>query len=114
MKFDDKAIKLLSALMIVVMLFVMVPVGDVTAATPIYVRPDGDDTWCDGTTNDPYPGGETSQACAVQTIQQGVSLVDPSGVVNIAAGSYSGAISLWREPRYCVLYPGRYDKYRSC
>jgi hypothetical protein len=106
MKFDDKSIKLLCALMMVVMLFVMVPVGEVTAATPIYVRPDGDDTWCDGTTNDPYPGGETLQACAVQTIQRGVSLVDPSGVVNIAAGSYSGAISITKSLTLHGASPG--------
>lgn len=62
------------------------------AATPIYVRPDGNDTNCDGTTNDPYPG--TDGHCAVKTIQQGIDLVDPSGTVYVAAGTYDGTLNI--------------------
>lgn len=65
------------------------------AATPIYVRPNGDDTYCDGTVDVDYPGsGGPGLPCAVQTIQKGIDLVDPAGTVNVAAGTYSGPINI--------------------
>jgi hypothetical protein len=65
------------------------------AASPIYVRPDGHDTLCNGTTNDPYPGsGGPGLDCAVRTIQNGIDLVDPGGTVNVAAGTYTENVSV--------------------
>jgi hypothetical protein len=60
------------------------------AATTIYVRPDGNNTHCNGTTNDPYPGsGGPGLNCAVKTVARGVALVDAGGTVNVAAGVYT-------------------------
>jgi hypothetical protein len=65
------------------------------AASPIYVRPDGHDTLCNGTTNDPYPGsGGPGLDCAVSTIQNGIDLVDPGGTVNVATGTYTENVSV--------------------
>lgn len=64
------------------------------AATPIYVRPDGDDINCNGTANVAYSGGGPGLACAVKTIQQGISLVDPGGTVNVAAGTYTEEVNI--------------------
>jgi len=58
----------------------------VRAAAPIYVRPGGDDTNCDGTADVDYAAGLT--ACAVQTIQKGIDLVDAGGTVYVGAGTY--------------------------
>ncbi len=58
------------------------------AATPIYVRADGNDANCDGTVDAAYVSGSFPQPCAVQTIQQGIVLVDPSGTVFVRAGTY--------------------------
>lgn len=63
------------------------------AATFIYVRPDGNNAYCDGTTSDPYPGSGTGLSCAVQTIQQGIDLVDPGGTVRVYPGDYSETAS---------------------
>lgn len=61
----------------------------VRAAAPIYVRPGGNDTNCDGTADVDYPGsGGPGLACAVATIQQGIDLVDVGGTVNVSAGTY--------------------------
>ena len=58
------------------------------AMTQIYVRTDGNDAECDGSLNIAYPGGSGPLACAVQTIQHGIDLVNPGGVVEVAAGVY--------------------------
>lgn len=63
------------------------------AAGTIYVRPDGDDTNCNGTTNDPYPGsGGPGLNCAKKTIQDGINAVDAGGTVYVSSGSYSGDV----------------------
>ena len=80
--------KLLTAT-IVLLLLVVVPLASVEAAGTIFVRPDGDDTNCDGTADVAYPGsGGPGLACAVKTIQKGVDLVDTGGTVTVAAGIY--------------------------
>jgi hypothetical protein len=63
------------------------PQRAVSAAAPIYVRPGGDDGLCDGTVNVDYSSG-IAPACAVQTIQQGIDLVDAAGTVHVADGTY--------------------------
>jgi parallel beta-helix repeat protein len=74
------------------------PVPQVRAASPIYVRPDGHDTLCNGTTNDPYPGsGGPGLNCALKTIQSGVDLVDFGGTVNVAAGTYTENVAISRD-----------------
>lgn len=65
------------------------------AASPIYVRPGGDDANCDGTANVDYTSGLT--ACAVQTIQKGIDLVDVGGTVNVGAGTYNENISINKQ-----------------
>ncbi len=75
---------------IVLLLLVVVPLSSVQAAGTIYVRPDGDDTNCDGTADVAYPGsGGPGLVCAVKTIQKGVDLVDTGGTVTVAAGIYT-------------------------
>jgi parallel beta-helix repeat protein len=76
------------------MLLVMVPLSSVSAATPIFVQPGGDDALCNGTVPVDYSAG-VAPACAVQTIQQGIALVDMGGTVNVGAGTYvlAGSIS---------------------
>ena len=50
------------------------------AATPVYVRTDGDDTNCNGTTDAPYPGsGGPGLDCAFATVDWGVYSVDDGG-----------------------------------
>lgn len=68
-----------------------------SAASPIYVRPGGDDTNCDGTADVDYPGGTGPLACAVKTIQKGVDLVDAGGTVNVAAGTYAGNVTIGKS-----------------
>jgi len=60
----------------------------VRAASPIYVRTDGNDTACDGTVNAPYSPG-TAPNCALATIQHGVLLVDTGGTVYVGTGTYT-------------------------
>jgi hypothetical protein len=103
--------RLTIAFLAALFLLALLPAHPVSAATPIYVRPDGHDTYCNGTTNDPYPGsGSGGLNCAVQTIQQGIDLVDPSGTVIIAAGTYtesnitvSKALTITGESRAGVI-----------
>ncbi|MBN2550422.1 MAG: right-handed parallel beta-helix repeat-containing protein, partial [Anaerolineales bacterium] len=59
-----------------------------SAATPVYVRPDGDDVNCDGTANVAYPGSGSGLACAFKTIQKGIDSVDVGGTVRIYEGTY--------------------------
>ena len=56
----------------------------VIAATPIYIRPDGDDTSCNGEYNAPVSAAPN---CAIQTINRGISLVDPGGTVYVDTGT---------------------------
>ena len=79
----------LTLIVLTILMLTLIPVSRVSAATPIFVRLDGNDVECDGTANVAYPGGTGPLPCAVQTIQQGVSLVDAGGVVNVAAGTYT-------------------------
>jgi len=68
-------------------------VSPVYAAETIYVRPDGDDTNCNGTTDGPYPGsGGPGLDCAKKTIQDGINAVDAGGTVYVSSGSYSGDV----------------------
>jgi hypothetical protein len=64
------------------------------AATPIFVRPGGSDTLCDGTVD---ADATSSGACAVQTIQKGVDLVDPGGQVFVAAGTYPEQVRITKN-----------------
>ena len=57
----------------------------VLAATPIYVRTDGDDMACNGTVN---ADASAAPNCAVETIQKGIDIVDAGGTVNVGAGTY--------------------------
>jgi hypothetical protein len=73
------------AITLVLLFFVMVPLSSVSAASTIYVRPDGDDTLCNGEFDAP---ASAAPNCAVKSIQQGITLVDVGGTVNVAAGTY--------------------------
>ena len=81
----------MKALVVFLLVFVLassVAVSLALAASPIYVRPSGDDTNCNGTADVDYPGGTGPLACAVRTIQKGIDLVDPGGTISVAAGTY--------------------------
>lgn len=62
-----------------------------SAAAPLYVRPGGSDTGCDGTVNEDAPGTVVGK-CAFTTIQHAINLVDVGGVVYVAAGVYPGSL----------------------
>jgi len=79
---------------LVTLAFSLAPVQVAQAATPIYVRTDGNDDSCDGTVDAAYPG--TEGHCAVKTIQKGVDLVDSPGTVHVAAGTYDEYLSVNR------------------
>ena len=75
------------------------------AAAPIYVRPGGDDTYCNGIADVDYAEGLTT--CAVQTIQKGIDLVDAGGTVYVAAGTYAENVAVnkavdLRGPNYGI------------
>ena len=75
-------------ILLISLVFVLTLIPSAYAATPIYVRTDGNDVECDGTADVAYPGGSGPLACAVQTIGQGVALVDPGGTVYVRTGVY--------------------------
>jgi hypothetical protein len=85
---DWERYKLILALALVISaVFALAIVPSAQAATPIYVRPAGDDALCNGTVDVDYSIGAAPN-CAVQTIGQGVTLVDPGGTVYVAGGTY--------------------------
>lgn len=59
----------------------------VSAASPLYVRPAGDDVLCNGTVDVDYSVG-VAPACAFETVQKGIDDVDVGGQVNIGDGTY--------------------------
>ncbi len=71
-------------------LFLLSTVIPATAdSSVIYVRTDGDDTNCNGTTDAAYPGsGGPGLNCAVKTIQKGIDLVSVGGTVYVRDGTY--------------------------
>ena len=60
----------------------------------IYVRPDGDDTNCNGTADVAYPGSGTNLNCAKKTIQAGINAVGAGGTVYVAAGTYNENVAI--------------------
>ncbi|OQY95190.1 MAG: hypothetical protein B6D39_00220, partial [Anaerolineae bacterium UTCFX2] len=70
------------------------PVEPAHAATPIYVRTDGDDTLCNGMFDLPYTSGSD---CAFATITYGISQVDLGGDLYVAGGTYNESLDLNRE-----------------
>ena len=70
--------------------------NEARAATPIYVRTDGDDTACNGTANAAYSPAAAPN-CALATIQEGVFIVDPGGTVLVGAGTYTLGVSIDRD-----------------
>jgi hypothetical protein len=67
------------------------------AASPIYVRVDGDDVNCDGTIDAAYPGSGTGLSCAVRTVQEGINLVDPGGTVMVGTGVFAENVSISKD-----------------
>lgn len=61
--------------------------GQAYAASPLYVRPAGDDALCDGTVDVDYSAG-AAPACAFETVQKGIDEVDVDGQVNVGDGTY--------------------------
>ncbi len=76
-----------SLIFVLVLLFVLSIVSPTSAASPIYVRTDGDDTNCNGTANVAY-SASVAPNCAVKTIQKGIDIVDASGTVIVSPGEY--------------------------
>ncbi|QLQ06874.1 MAG: right-handed parallel beta-helix repeat-containing protein [Anaerolineae bacterium] len=72
-------------ILLISFVFVLTLIPSAYAATPIYVRTDGDDTLCNGTAD---AGAGSAPNCAVQTIQKGIDLVDPGGTVYVRTGVY--------------------------
>lgn len=60
-----------------------------SAATPIYVRTDGDDVECNGEADAAYPGGLGPLPCAKLTVGAAITTVDPGGTVMIGAGTFT-------------------------
>jgi len=60
-----------------------------SAATPIYVRTDGDDVECNGEADASYPGGSGPLPCAKLTVGAAITTVDPGGTVMIGAGTFT-------------------------
>lgn len=76
------------------LLLALSPLELAHAATPIYVRPDGDDALCNGMFNLPYT---SNSDCAFATITYGISQVDLGGDLFVAGGTYNESVDLNRE-----------------
>ncbi|MCP4899274.1 MAG: hypothetical protein GY906_20105, partial [bacterium] len=61
------------------------------AITPVYVRTDGSDTQCNGSVNVGVSGAPN---CAVASLGQAMTLVDPSGEIIVGPGSFVDAAQL--------------------
>jgi hypothetical protein len=61
----------------------------VKAASPVYMRPDGDDWQCDGSVDAAYPGGTGPLPCAFQTYWKAHDAVDEGGIIYVGAGTYT-------------------------
>jgi hypothetical protein len=83
-----------ATILIAALLISGVGVGRVRAASPIYVRTDGDDVACTGEVDAPYTGGGYPQACAKATINVGHSTVDDSGTLYIRSGTYTESFTI--------------------
>lgn len=59
------------------------------AATPIYIRTDGNDAECNGEADVAYPGGSGPLPCAKLTVSAGITTVDAGGTVMIGAGTFT-------------------------
>jgi uncharacterized repeat protein (TIGR01451 family) len=57
----------------------------VRADSPIFVRPGGDDLFCDGTVNQDY-NPVTGPACAVKTFHRAIELAGPDGQIMLFTG----------------------------
>ncbi len=86
-----KNCKWLCLVLLIVFGMLALPQQSVRAAADIFVRTGGDDTLCNGTADVDYSAG-VAPACAVQTIQQGIDLVDSGGAVHVADGVYVGSL----------------------
>ncbi len=64
-----------------------------SAAGSVFVRPDGDDTNCNGTAAVAYPGGTGPLACAKKTIQGGIDAAAAGDTVKVYPGSYNETAS---------------------
>ncbi len=83
-----------------VLILGLIPQGAAHAATPIYVRPGGDDVACNGTADVDYSPG-VAPNCAVQSIQQGIDLVDSGGTVHLSGGTWTAvdrALAIINKP----------------
>lgn len=63
------------------------------AATPIFVRPGGNDTACNGEVDLDHSVA-IEPHCAVQTINQGINIVDIGGTVNLGPGIFTENITV--------------------
>jgi hypothetical protein len=68
----------------------------VRAASPVYVRTDGDDSECNGTADAPY-SASVAPACALRTIQQGAYAADANGTVIVREGVYTESVWIGRD-----------------
>jgi len=71
---------------------ILAPTG-ASAATPVYVRPGGNDLLCNGTVNVDY-SIPCAPNCAFRTISKGIKEVDTDGIVNVASGEYDESVVL--------------------
>lgn len=72
---------------VIALVLVFSSVTPASAASPIYVRTDGDDTNCNGTTNAKYTS-DSSPNCAFKTIKKGITEVSAGGTVYVNDGTY--------------------------
>jgi hypothetical protein len=63
------------------------------AASTVYVRTDGSDVTCDGSTN-ASAASSVEGKCAFKTVGRGVSGVDAAGTVNVGAGTFAEMVTL--------------------